>query len=182
VEEPRLRKKKPWRVALTVIVVIALGCAGRWSVQKYFGIEAHALAMRLWPPQTADKVAAKKVHEIAGWFAQDCGHVRHRQDADASISCVHDALRAGRRFRVAFDWFGFDSHGTVGLAANSTGVYEVDTEEYRYGLIVPTVTVLTNVTHWQEHPIEITLFPASRILSCVFRPEDDALRNRFPEF
>lgn len=82
-----------------------------------------------------------------------------------------DAVRARRRFYVAFDFKGLDSHGTTGLAANSKGaVYEVVTEQLTGGwggyvsndgrVHTPTVLLCKNA------PIEQTTYRANRYLTC----------------
>jgi hypothetical protein len=143
-----------------------------WFVNKYFGIEARALPVRLWPPPTVDQDELRQLRKIAGWFSLDCGHVRRREDADRAIACVQGALRTGQQFYVAFDYVGLDSHGATGLASNPrTGVYEVDTDELGRGWggyvattgIVRTVTV----THCETAPIEQTSYPANRYLTCL---------------
>jgi hypothetical protein len=159
-------------IAIVVFGLIALGSCSAWFISTYFGIEAHAFAERLWPSLTADQVEARQLRKIAGWFSLDCGHVRHREDADRAISCAQGALRTGRRFYVAFDYIGLDSHGTTGLAANSKGtVYQVDTDELGRGWggsvathgVVRTVTV----TRCEQAPIERTYYPANRDLTCL---------------
>jgi hypothetical protein len=101
-----------------------------WFVNKYFWIEAHSVIARFWPPPTAEQVEQKQLRRIAGWSSLDCGHVHHRGDAGPAISCALQALESGRRFYVAFDYVGLDSHGTIGLALNAQGVlYEVDTDQ-----------------------------------------------------
>ena len=113
---------------------------------------------------------------------QDCRLVqprlwsrRLRQNADFAIACAKDALRTRRRFYVAFDDRGFDSHGTTGLAANSDGaVYEVDTEQLTDGwgghvrndgrVRKPIITLC------QKAPFESISFPANRFLSCLTEP------------
>jgi hypothetical protein len=84
---------------LSAVVVIGFSL---WFVDKYFWIEAQSLMVRLWPPPTVEQVEQKQLRRIAGWFSLDCGHVRHRGDADAAISCALQAL------------------GTVSRAANYT--------------------------------------------------------------
>jgi hypothetical protein len=76
-----------------------------WFVEKYFWLEAHSVIGRFWPPATVEQVERKKLRQIAGWFALDCGHVRYREDADPAISCALEAVKSGRRFYAAFDCF-----------------------------------------------------------------------------
>jgi hypothetical protein len=143
-----------------------------WFINKYFGIEAQALVAQLWPPPTAQQVEVHQLRKIAGWFSLDCGHVRHREDADHAIACAQGALKSGRQFYVTFDYVGFDSHGASGLAANSKGdVYEVDTDEMGggWGGYVATTGIARTVTvmRCQKAPIEQTSHPANRNLTCL---------------
>jgi hypothetical protein len=168
----RSSSAKAQRLAIAVLAFVAVGGCSAWFINKYFGIEARALAMRLWPPPTADQVEVRQLRKVAGWFSLDCGHVRHREDADRAVACAQGALRTRRRFYVAFDYVGLDSHGTTGLAANSEGaVYEVSTGELGHGVfgyvgttgIVRTVTV----TRCEKTPIEQISYPANRYLTCL---------------
>ena len=157
--------------AIAVLGFVALGGGSAWFINKYFGIEAEALAGRLWPPPTAQQVEVRQLRKIAGWFSLDCGHVRHREDADPAIACAQGALRTRRPFRVAFDYVGVDSHGVTGLAANSKGtVYEVQTDELGHGwggAVRTTGRVRSvTVTRCQEAPIEHTSWLANRDLTC----------------
>lgn len=162
------------QAAVVGIFVAVLGAGGVWFVQKYFGIEEHALAMRLWPQSTADRAAKRELHRVAGWFSLDCGHVRHHEDAGRAIACAQNAIRTGQRFYVAFDWIGMDSKGTTGLAANSKGLYEVDTEGFRYGgSIAPTEEVMVGVTRCEKSPIETTSNRGDRVLTCLLEPSDE---------
>jgi hypothetical protein len=172
VKVSRSASAKVRRVAIAVFGFVALGSCSAWFINKYFGIETQALAVRLWPPPTADQVEIRQLRKIAGWFNLDCGHVRHHEDAVGVITCAQGALRTRRRFYVAFDYVGLDSHGTTGLAANSKGgVDEVDTSELGRGTfgyvatsgIVRTVTV----TRCEHAPIEQTSYPANRYLTCL---------------
>jgi hypothetical protein len=157
--------------AVAAFCLVAFGGFSAWFINKYFGIEAQALAVRVWPPPTTDQVESKELRRIAGWFSLDCGHVRYRENADRAISCAQDALKARRRFYVAFDYRGLDSHGTTGLALNSEGaVYEVVTDQLTGGwagyvfnnrrVSVPTVIPCKKV------PVERTSYPANRYLTC----------------
>jgi hypothetical protein len=167
------------RAAIATLVIVAFGSCSAWFVNKYFGIEEHALLIRLWPPPTASQVARIQLQKLAGWYSLDCGHVRHRQNADSVIDCAQNALKTGRRFYVAFDWVGLDSHGTTGLAANSKGLYEVDTDEVRWGgLIASTLHVAMTITPCEIAPTETILYPANRVLTCLPEPSDEQTGQR----
>jgi|SRR5271165_649529 len=145
-----------------------IGCS-IWFIEKYFGIEAHAVAARLWPPATADQIEERQLHSIAGWFSADCGHVQHREDADRAIACAQGALKSGQRFYVAFDYVGLDSHGITGLARNSEGkVYEVVTDDLGRGAFGAVNRHVRNVTvtRCEVAPTERTSYPANRYLTC----------------
>ena len=168
---PRSTSAKVRHLAIAVLGFVALG-GSAWFINKYFGIEAEALAERLWPPPTAQQVEVRQLRKLAGWCSLDCGHVRHLEDADRAIACAQGALRTRQPFYVAFDFVGFDSHGTTGLAANSKGaVYEVQTDEIGHGWggamrttgLVRSVTV----TRCEKAPVEQTSYPANRDLTCV---------------
>ena len=140
-------------------------------VNKYFWLEAHSLTARFWPPPTAEQVEQKQLRRIAGWFSLDCGHVRHRENADRAIACADEALRTGRRFYVSFDYVGIDSHGATGLAANSKHeVYEAVTDELGRGSLgyVGTIGTIrtTNVSRCENPPVEQTSPLANRYLTC----------------
>lgn len=142
-----------------------------WFVNKYFWLEAHSLIARFWPPPTAEQVEQKQLRRIAGWFSLNCGHVRHRENADRAIACVDEALKTGRRFYVSFDYVGIDSHGATGLAANSKHeVYEAVTDDLgrgSLGYVGTAVTIrTTNVSRCENPPVEQTLPPANRYLTC----------------
>jgi hypothetical protein len=165
-------------VAVAVFCLVAFGGFSGWFINKYFGVEAQALALRIWPPPTTDQVENKQLRRIAGWFSLDCGHVRYRENADRAIACTQDALKARRRFYVAFDYRGLDSHGTTGLAMNSDGaIYEVETDQLTGGwaryvfndrrVSVPTVIPCKKV------PIERTSYPANRYLTCLAESKAD---------
>ncbi len=142
-----------------------------WFVNKYFWLEAHSLTERFWPPLTAEQVEHKQLRRIAGWFSLDCGHVRHRENADRAIACADEALKTGRRFYVSFDYVGIDSHGATGLAANSKHeVYEAVTDELGRGSLgyVGTAGTVrtTNVNRCENPPVEQTSPPVNRYLTC----------------
>ena len=153
---------------LSFAIVIGLSI---WFVNKYLWLEAHSLIARFWPPPTAEQVEQKQLRRIAGWFSLDCGHVRHRENADRAIACANEALKTGRQFYVSFDYVGIDSHGATGLAANSKHeVYEAVTDELgsgSLGHVGTTGTVrTTNVSRCENPPVEQALPPANRHLTC----------------
>ncbi|HJS97652.1 MAG TPA: hypothetical protein VJ756_01080 [Terriglobales bacterium] len=161
---------KGWAVTAIAALVFAVGSG--WFINKYFDLEAHALFMRLWPPPTAQQVEIRQLRKIAGWFSRDCGHVRHRQNADWAIACAEDALRTGQRFYVSFDYVGLDSTRIIGLASNSAGVvYEVTTDQLgrgAFGFVATRGTVrTTTVTRCEKVPVEQTSYPANRYLTCL---------------
>lgn len=157
------------RLATALLAFVALGGGSAWFINKYFGIEAQALVAPLWPPSTANQVEARQLQANAGWFSSDCGHVRHREDADHAIACAQDALKSRRRFYVAFDYVGVDSHGVTGLARNSKGeVYEVRTDDIgrcALGAVSRHERTVT-VTRCEMAPTERTSYPANRYLTC----------------
>lgn len=166
------RSTKVLLATIAAFCLAAIGMFSVWFINKYFGVEAQALAVRIWPPPTTDQVENRQLRKIAGWFSLDCGHVHYRENADPAIACAENALKTGRRFYVAFDFRGFDSHGTTGLAANSEGaVFEVVTEQLTGGwggyvhndgrVHMPTVLPC------KKAPIEQTAYPANRFLSCL---------------
>jgi hypothetical protein len=108
---------------LLTVVVCAMVVIGSlvWFVNKYFGIEAHAIAERLWPIPTAEQLETRKLRDIAGWFSVNCGHIRRHENADVAISCATNALTARKPFYISFDFIGFDSRGIIGLAADHSG-------------------------------------------------------------
>lgn len=157
-------------MAIAAFCLVALSGFSAWFINKYFAIEAQALAVRIWPAPTTDHVENKELRRIAGWFSLDCGHVRYRENADRAIACAQDALKAQRRFYVAFDYRGLDS--PTGIAANSEGaVYEVVTDQltagwagyvYNDGRVnAPTVIPC------KKAPIERASCPANRYLTCL---------------
>jgi hypothetical protein len=161
------------RLAFVVFGLVAFVSCSAWFIHRYFGIEAHALVVRLWPPPTPDQIEVKQVRKIAGWFSLDCGHVRHREDADYAITCAQNALKTGRRFYVAFDYVGLDSHGTSGLASDAEGrLFEVNTDELGRGIFGRIATagpaIKVTVTRCQQPPIELTSFPSNRHLTCLY--------------
>jgi hypothetical protein len=166
---PHSTSAKVRRLATALLAFIALVGGSAWFINKYFGIEAQALVARLWPPSTANQVEARQLHAIAGWFSIDCGHVRHRDDADHAIACAQDALESRQRFYVAFDYVGVDSHGVIGLARNSEGeVYEVRTDDLGRGALgaVSRHARTATVTRCEAAPTERTSYPANRYLTC----------------
>ena len=162
------RSRTTLAATLLAVAVITFSI---WFVNKYFGLDAHSLVVRLWPPPTAEEAEKKQLHRIAGWFSVDCGHVGRRENADRAIACAHEALKAGRRFYVSFDYVGWDSHGTTGLAENSKHeVYEVVTDELgrgSLGYVATTGTVrTTNVSFCEKPPVEGTWPLSKHYLTC----------------
>lgn len=147
--------------AIVVLGLVAFGGCSAWFINKYFGIEAHAFAVRFWPPPTAAQVEVRQLREIAGWFSLDCGHVRRRVEVDRAITCAQGALKTGRRCYVAFDYVGSDSYGVMGLAANSKdAIYEVRTDELgcgEFGCVATTGIARTvDITRCERPTIEET--------------------------
>jgi hypothetical protein len=164
------RMRRKW-IAGLLSSAIVIGLAV-WFVEKYFWIEAHSVMARLWPPPTVEQVEHKKLRQIAGWFSVDCGHVRHREDADPAISCALEALKSGRRFYVAFDYVGLDSHGTTGLALNGVGVlYQVVTDQISgdwAGYVCCSQRMSEpQINRCQKPPTDEVSYPANRSLSCI---------------
>ena len=160
------------RAFATTVCALIVVASSVWFVNKYFGIEAHAMAVRLRPPVTAEQVETRKLHSIAGWFSLNCGHVRHRENADSAISCATNALNNRKPFYVSFNFIGLDSTGVIGLAANRNGtVFQVTTDELgrgafgRIGTSGPIRTV--TVAGCQKPPIDQTSFPGNRYLVCL---------------
>jgi hypothetical protein len=173
----RLMSTKGVHLAFIAFGLVAVVSCSAWFVNTYFGIEVRALAMRLWPPPTAEQVENQHLRKIAGWFSLDCGHVRHHEDADRAIACAQRALRTGQRFYVAFDFVGLDSHGTTGVAVNAEGrVYEVNTDQLagRASEPVPTTNprIDVTVTRCEHTPIEQTSFRSNRYLTCLDPSKD----------
>jgi hypothetical protein len=142
-----------------------------WFIERYFVIEAHVIAVLLWPPATAWQRESRELRKVAGWFSIDCGHVKHREDADTAIACANQAIQSRHPFYVAFDWVGIDARGTLGIAGNSGGVlYEVDCEEFGRGwagAVGPGTHIEPlRVTRCQEQPTVRMSYPANRYLSC----------------
>ena len=154
---------------LSVVIVIGFSL---WFVNKYFWIEAHSLMVRLWSPPTVEQVEQKRLRRIAGWFSLDCGHVRHRGDADPAISCALQAFKSRQPFYVAFDYVGFDSHGTTGLALDAQGVlYQVETDQMGRGfggyVCCGQRIGEPRVYRCKQAPTERVSIPANRDLSCI---------------
>jgi len=155
-------------VLLSSVVVIGFSM----FIEKYFWIEAHSVIARLWPPPTVEQVEQKELRRIAGWFSLDCGHVRHREDAGPAISCALQALKSGRRFYVAFDYVGLDSHGVTGLVSNPEGVlYRVDTDQMGSGwagyVCCGRRVSKPQIYRCKKPPTEWVSYPANRSLSCI---------------
>jgi len=154
---------------LSALVVIGFSV---WFINKYFWIEAHSVTVRLWPPLTVEQLERKQLRRIAGWFSLDCGHVRHREDADAAISCALQAFKSRERFYVAFDYVGLDSHGTTGLALDAQGVlYQVETDQMGGGfggyICCGQRATEPRVYRCNQRPTERVSIPANRDLSCI---------------
>lgn len=107
-------------VVITLSVIAAIGCS-IWLIEKYFGIEAHAVAERLWPPSTADQIEARRLHNIAGKNATDCGHVGLHQSPTAPGDCALAAWKANRPFFISYDVQGIDSKLLYGLTSSGGG-------------------------------------------------------------
>jgi len=162
-------ERRAFAMGICALVVVACSV---WFVNKYFGIEAHAMTVRLWPPSAAEQVETRKLHSIAGWFSLNCGHVRHRENAEFAISCATDALKTRKPFYVSFDFIGLDSTGVIGLAGNRNGaVFQVTTDELgrgAFGMIGTSGPIRTvTVNRCQKPPIEQTSFPANWYLVCL---------------
>jgi hypothetical protein len=84
------RLSKVGLLTIAALCLAALGGFSAWFINKYFGVEAQALAVRIWPPPTTDQVERKELRKIADWFSLDCGHVRYRENADRAIACAHN--------------------------------------------------------------------------------------------
>ncbi len=158
--------------SIVAAAIFTFAACSSWFINKYFGLEAHAIVARLWLPPTLQQVETRQLRQIAGWFALDCGHIRHREDADSAIACAESALRERRRFYVAFDFVGVDARGTIALASNSAGaLYEVTTDELGHGAFgyVQTAGTVrkTTIVRCGRPPVEQTSYPANRYLSCL---------------
>jgi hypothetical protein len=165
----RSTSAKMRHLAIAVLGFVALGGGSAWFINKYFGIEAESLAERLWPRPTAQQVEVRQLRKIAGWFSLECGHVRHREDADPAIACAQGALKSAQRFYVAFDYVGVDSRGITGLARNSEGqIYEVSTDDLGLGAFgaVSRRRRTVTVTRCEAAPSERISYPANRYLTC----------------
>ena len=173
---PHSTSVKVRRLVIALLGFVALAGGSAWFINKYFGIEAEALATRVWPSPTTQQVEVCQLPKIAGWLSLDCGHVRHGEDADPAIACAQGALKSGRRFYVAFEYVGVDSHGVTGLARNSEGeVYEVSTDELgrgAFGAVSRHARTVT-VTRCEVAPTERTSYPANRYLTCFPQAPDD---------
>lgn len=158
------------RLAVCIGALVLIGCSV-WFIDKYFGIEAHAIAVRLWPPPSVDKIETRQLRKIAGWFSLDCGYVRHHENADAAISCATSALRARKSFYVSFDFVGIDSRGVIGVAANRSGeVFQVTTDQLGggyLGMVATSGIVRTlTVSRCGKPPFEERSYPSNRYLVC----------------
>jgi len=166
------------RGALTAVVLFSVLIGfSVWFVNKYFWLEAHALVVRLWPPPTVQQIEQRRLHRIAGWFSLDCGHVHHREDADAATTCALQALKSRQRFYVAFDYVGLDSHGTTGLALDARGALcQVDTDQMGggFGGYVCCSQRISEpqVYRCKQPPTEKTSYIANRYLSCISESQD----------
>ena len=163
------RMRRRWAAALLFSAIVSFSV---WFVDKYFWTEAHSVIGRIWPPPTVQQVEHKKLRQIAGWFAVDCGNVRHRGDAGPPISCALKALRSGQRFYVAFDYVGLDSHGTTGLALDAEGVlYQVYTNQMGGGwagyVCCGQHVSEPQIYRCKKPPTEEISYPANRSLSCI---------------
>ena len=166
-----MRSRRGTWTAVLLFSAIVIGFS-IWFVEKYFWIEAHSVLVRLWPPPTVEEIEQKQLRRIAGWLSVDCGHVRHRQDAGPAISCALQAVKSKRRFYVAFDYVGLDSHGATGLALDAQGtLYQVDTDQMGGGF-GGYVCCSQRVSEPRIHrcknlPTEEISYPANRSLSCL---------------
>src|SRR6478609_10451670 len=161
------------RVLTVLVCVIVVIGSLVWFVNKYLGIEAHAIAERLWPSPTTEQLETRKLREIAGWFSINCGHIRRHQNSDVAISCATNALTARKPFYISFDFIGFDSTGIIGLAANRSGkVFQVTTDQLGRGAFAATATSgpirKMTVARCEKPPVEetSTSYPVNHFLSC----------------
>lgn len=161
------------RLALiAIIAVAALAAFSVWFINKYFSTNVQAAIDRLWPPPTAEQVDVRELRKIAGWFSVDCGHVRNPMDADRAIACAQKALKMKRRFYVAFDFVGIDSHGATGLARGWRGVvYEVGTDQ----LFGDLYTVPKAAVNRCETPPVEKRYGWNRYLTCWTAAADKAI-------
>ena len=142
-----------------------------WFINKYFGIEAHALALRVWPAPTTEEVEKRKLRSIAGWFSLNCGHVRYHENAGSAISCATNALKTRKPFYVSFDYVGLDVGGAIGLAANRNGeVFQVMTTQLTYaslgGIVTSGPVHTVTVTRCEKPPVETPSHAENRYLWC----------------
>jgi hypothetical protein len=168
-----VKRRLMMRRTLLIGVSFLIALSGSvWFTSKYFALEANAVTNvvigKLWPRPTTQQVEIRKLRQLSGWFSRNCGHVRRHTDADAAIACALSSLKAGQRFYVSFDYVRIDSHGTIGLAADSNRtVYEVTTDDGRYedkGELRNGVNV--SVIRCETPPIELTSDPRNRYLTC----------------
>lgn len=159
-------------VVFVVCAIVAIGSLA-WFIDKYFGIEAHAMAERLWPTPTTEQLETRKLREIAGWFSVNCGHIRRHENADVAISCATSALTAQKPFYISFDIIGLDSKGIVGLAADHSGkVFQVTTDQLGRGAFAAIATSgpirKMTVARCEKPPVEetTTSYPVNHFLSC----------------
>ena len=165
----RLMTKRIVLIALSFLIVLS---SSVWFISKYYALEANAVTNvvvgKLWPRPTTQQVEIRRLRQLSGWFSRDCGHVRRHSDADAAIACAQSSLKAGQTFYVSFDYVGIDSHGTIGLAADSNRtVYEVTTDDGWYedkGTLRSGVNV--TVVRCKTPPIEQTSDQRNRYLTC----------------
>lgn len=169
---PLFASAKARHLGIGSLLVVALAICSAWFIHRYLWQEACDVAVRLWPPPTAGQIEQRHLRKIAGWFSLDCGHVRHREDADAAIACAQGAMKTGRRFYVSFDGIGLDSHFTIGLAADAKGaVYEVLTNQmpgvWGYAENIGTGRTVTVSRCAMGTIEEVSNYPANRYLRCL---------------
>lgn len=156
---------------ISTVAVAVLAACSVWFINKYFGIEAQAFKERLWPPPTAEQVEVQQLRKIAGWFSLDCGHARSPVEADRAITCAQKALEMKRRFYVAFDFVGIDSHRATGLAVGSRGVLYEATTDQLFGSIY--TVPKADVNRCETPPIE-KADGWNRYLTCWTAADDKA--------
>jgi hypothetical protein len=165
----RLRRKRSAVIVLSLVIGVS---ASVWFINKYYALEAEAVAQvvvgTLRPRPTIEQVETRRLRRLSGWFSRSCGHVRRHTDAETAIACAQSALKAGQSFYVSFDFVGIDSHGAIGLAADSKRtVYEVITDDGWFqdnGTLRNGVNV--TVTRCETPPIELVGDPRNRYLTC----------------